>query len=307
MKKILSSLLISVLSLGLVVGEAEAKRLGGGKSVGMQREAVAPRPVTPQKQLTPSTPPAAAPVAPPKRNWLGPIAGLAAGLGIAALLSHFGMGEGMTNFLMIALLAMAAIFVVRLLLRRAVPNQANPTSEFATANAANSAPPAFDNNSSQYAASNAHPESSSTLSQTNSAAHTTSAAMIPEGFDADAFVRIAKVNFLRMQAAHDARNLDDIKEFVSPEMFAEIKLQIEEEKQGQTQSAPQQTDVVSLNAVLLSVVSEGNRHIASVQFSGMISEVAGQAASPFDEVWHLSKPLDGSKGWAVSGIQQSTV
>jgi len=104
---------------------------------------------------------------------------------------------------------------------------------------------------------------------------------------------------VRLQAANDAKNLDDLREFVSPEMFAEIKLQMDERG-----DAAQQTDVVTLNGELLEVTSDGNRHIASVRFSGMIREEAGGAAHPFDEVWNLAKPLDGSKGWVVAGIQQ---
>ena len=101
-----------------------------------------------------------------------------------------------------------------------------------------------------------------------------------------------------MQAANDAKNLEDIREFVSPEVFAEIKMQMDERG-----SAPQQTDVATLNAELLEVCTESNRHVASVHFSGMISDAAGAAAVPFDEVWNLSKPIEGG-GWVVAGIQQ---
>jgi predicted lipid-binding transport protein (Tim44 family) len=117
MKKILMALSVCVLSLGLAVGDAEAKRLGGGKSTGMQRESVTQRPATPPQSAA-AAPAGAAPAAPaaaPKRNWMGPLAGLAAGLGIAALMSHFGMGEGLGNFLMIALLLLGAVVVFKLI------------------------------------------------------------------------------------------------------------------------------------------------------------------------------------------------
>ncbi|HET7775773.1 MAG TPA: Tim44 domain-containing protein, partial [Azospira sp.] len=67
---------------------------------------------------------------------------------------------------------------------------------------------------------------------------------------------------------------------------------------------PQQTDVVQLNANLLEVVSEASRHVASVRFHGLLREEKDAAPAPFDEVWHLTKPMDGSRGWMVSGIQQ---
>lgn len=286
MKKLFAALFITIAALGLSVSDAEAARIGGGKSVGMQRQSVAPRPATPAQQAAPApaapAPTAApAPAAQPKRNWLGPIAGLAAGLGIAALLSHFGMGAGMANVLMIALLAMAALFVFKLLFRR----NAQPAPEpLQYAGAGNTGPASFE---PQVAA----PQSA--------AASVAPAPRIPEGFDVEGFLRIAKLNFVRLQAANDNKNLDDIREFVAPEIYAEIKLEMDERG-----SAPQQTDVVTLNAELLEVVTEANQHIASVRFNGMIRETANAAAAPFDEIWNLSKAVDGSRGWVVAGIQQ---
>lgn len=288
MKKAFLAICTVILALGLSVGNAEAARLGGGKSFGMQRQSVAPRPATPPQQATPVAPassPAAAPAAAPKRNWMGPLAGLAAGLGIGALLSHFGMGEGMGNILMMALLAMAAVFVFKLLFRRNAP-AAQPADSMRYAGAGNpSMAPAPQQTAPQFGSA--------------SPAVAPSTSRIPEGFDSEGFLRIAKVNFVRLQAANDARNIDDIREFVSPELFAEIKMQMDERG-----SVAQQTDVVTLNAELLEVTTESGRHIASVHFSGMIREIAGAAAAPFNEVWNLSKPTEGNKGWVIAGIQQ---
>ena len=281
MKKLVMAGLVAIMAFGLSVGETEAARLGGAKSFGMQRQSVAPRPATPAQQASPAAPvaPAAAPAAAPKRNWMGPIAGLAAGLGIAALLSHFGMGAGMANILMIALLVMAAIFIFRLLFRRNTPvAQAAASMHYAGAASPSTALP---------------PQPAVQFGSAGLAQH------VPASFDTEAFLRVAKLNFVRLQASNDAKSLDDIREFVSPEVFAEIKLQMDE--RGDT---PQQTDIVTLNAELLEVTTESGRHIASVHFSGMIRELVSAAATPFDEVWHLSKPTDGNKGWMISGIQQ---
>lgn len=278
MKKTFLIFCTAILALGLSIGSAEAARFGGGKSFGMQRQSISPRPA-PTRQAAPATPstPAGAAAAAPKRNWMGPIAGLAAGLGIAALLSHFGMGAGMANFLMIALLAMAAVFVLKLLFRRAAP----PLQ------------------AAGYPEPMRYVGTDDTPSGATFGAATTSAANVPADFDSAAFLRIAKLNFVRLQAANDAKNLDDIREFVSPELYAEIKLQMDERG-----NSAQQTDVVTLNAELLEVVTETSRHVASVHFSGMIREASGAAAEAFDEVWNLSKPTDGSKGWTIVGIQQ---
>ena len=290
MKNLLMACFMAILALGVTVGNAEAARLGGSKSFGMQRQSVAPRPASPMQQATPVAPPvapAAAPAAAPKRNWMGPLAGIAAGLGIGALLSHFGMGGGMGNILMMALLAMAAVFVFKLLFARKTPVQAAPYSPepMQYAGAGNPAMTPVPSAAPPFGAV--------------APALATSALSVPAGFDTEGFLRIAKLNFVRLQAANDAKNLEDIREFVAPEMFAEIKMQMDERG-----NVPQQTDVVTINAELLDVVTESNRHVASVHFSGMIRETAGAAAAPFNEVWNLTKPTEGGKGWVIAGIQQ---
>jgi len=123
MKRILISLFALFISFAFVMHDAEARRLGGGKSFGMQRSAPARQDAapTPQRQQPAGT---AAQAAPQKRSWMGPIAGLAAGLGLAALFSHLGLGEGMANILMLALLAMAAFMLLRMFMRRNAPASA---------------------------------------------------------------------------------------------------------------------------------------------------------------------------------------
>lgn len=293
MRKILLSLGACILALGLSVGEAEAKRLGGGKSIGTQRESVsaAPKPAAPaQSAAQPASPAAAAaPAAQPKRSWLGPLAGLAAGIGLAALFSHFGLGEGLANILLIGLLVVAVIFVLRLIFRRSAPATASEPLHYAGIGGPHLAP---------------LPEScpSATVANTTAPGLASAAPLsrnIPADFDVEGFLRVAKVNFIRLQAAHDAGNLADIRDFTTPEMFAEIKLDIDE-RQGRAQN----TDVQALEAELLEVDSQGERHYASVRFRGMIREELDSTAQSFDEVWNLMKPADGSRGWTLAGIQQ---
>lgn len=293
MKRLMIALAVAVFSFGVGMGDAEAKRLGGGQSSGMQRN-VSPAPASAPSQAAAAKPgaPAAAPAAAqPKRNWMGPLAGLAAGLGIAALLSHFGLGEGMGDFLMILLLAGAAFVVIRMLLRKKAAPAPEPMQYAGVGGPGMAPPPVTDLPGGSSAAT-----ANSTAAAMGAA---TTARPIPADFDAEGFVRIAKLNFVRLQAANDTRNLDDLREFLTPELFAEVQLQITERG-----PAPQQTDVVTLNAELLEVVSEGGRHIASVRFHGMLREEANAPAAAFDEVWNLVKPLDGQRGWMVAGIQQ---
>ena len=275
MKHLLISLFALFISFSLGTHDAEAKRFGGGKSFGMQRSAPAKQSAAPASQPQQT---GAAPTAAPKKNsWMGPLAGLAAGLGLAALFSHLGMGEEMANFMMLALLAMAAFMLFRFFMRRNAP--ATPAMQYA--GMPRNQPVAFDQ------------------SPAVMGGHSADAATFPPGFDAAAFAREAKLNFIRLQAAFDAGNLDDIRSFTAPEIFAEISMQLAERG-----DVSQTTDVMMLDADVLEATDEGNRHVVSVRFTGQVRESADAAPVALDEVWHLTKPANGQGGWVIAGIQQ---
>lgn len=291
MNKLLSTALIIFLSFGLVAHEAEAKRLGGGKSTGMQRESVSsgkPAAAPAQQAAAPAQAAGAAAAQAPKRNWMGPLAGLAAGLGIAALLSHFGMGAGLANFVMILLLVVAAVVVFKLIFRKKAEAAQPEPMQYAGVGGPSMGP-----------IPTADPLPPGSPVPGVSPLAPVAQAAIPADFDVEAFVRVAKVQFVRMQAAHDSGNLEDIREFTTPEMFAEIKMDIDERH-----GAQQHTDVVTVNAEVLEVASEATRHVASVRFRGTIRETVGAEPVAFDEVWNLVKPSSGATGWILAGVQQ---
>ena len=126
--------------------------------------------------------------------------------------------------------------------------------------------------------------------------------LLPADFDAAAFERIAKMIFIRMQAANDSADLNDLRAFTTPEMFAAIKLDLQERG-----GKPQRTDVVRVDAEVLDVAREVERQIVSVRFHGLIREERDGVAEPFDEIWHLVRPTDGSHEWAIAGIQQAAM
>ena len=240
---------------------------------------------------------------------MGPIAGLAAGLGIAALMSHLGLSEAFGNFLMIALLALAAVFLVRFVMRRmggtaargpalagaGAPAAASPWNAPATTNAATSTPrpPIAAPPQAEAAPATAAPTPESVPASVTPA-------FVPASFDSEGFARIAKMIFIRMQAANDSADLDDLRRFTTPEMFAAARLDLQERG-----PAEQKTDVVRVDADVLDVASEDGRQIVSVRFHGQIVETPGAAPVDFDEVWHLVKPDDDSRSWAIAGIEQS--
>lgn len=289
MKSLVIALAV-VLIAATLPDDAAARRFGGGGAAGMQRslppraapQAIPAKPAAPTAQpVAPAT--AAAPAIAPKRSWLGPIAGLAAGLGIAALMSHFGLGAAFGNILMMLLLAVAAFAVIRFLMRRFGP--AGPMQRMQPAGAGapfQQAPqPSFIGS-----ASVSTPVAASLGPQ------------IPAGFDVPAFERIAKMIFIRMQAANDAADLNDLRSFTTPEMFASARLEIQERA-----GMAQQTDVVRVDAEVIDVATEAERQIVSVRFHGLIRERADAAAEAFDEIWHVVRPVDGSREWAIAGIQ----
>lgn len=298
MKKFLLALSLTVLGFGGALQEAEAaKRLGGSKSFGTQRDtntlrrdatppASAPQnATTAQRQAQPAAPAAAQPA---RRSWMGPLAGLAAGIGLAALASHLGLGEEMASFMMIALLVMAALFVWRMFAaRRSAPPQ-QQGMQYAGA-AAGSGPTD---------ASAARFESSLPAGGGAPVAEAP-ASSVPADFDVDGFLRQAKLNFVRLQAAHDKGDVEDIRQFTSPEVFAEIRMQLSE-RGGESQHI----DIVQLDAQLLGLETEATQYVASVRFSGLLREETTAAPAPFDEVWHLAKPVSGDRGWVIAGIQQ---
>jgi predicted lipid-binding transport protein (Tim44 family) len=294
------SLLVATLALGLafLAPDSEAaKVLGAGKSSGIQRQAITPNKessaTSPQAPTAvapaaKSQPPATSPQAQPNRSWTGPLAGLAAGLGLAALASYFGFGEQLASMLMIGLLVMVVMAVIGFVMRR---------------RAATLQPAAARERILQHAGANhsaAMNRGAYQVSMPAASARDSALRGIPVDFDVDAFVRDAKVSFIRLQDANDAINLEDIREFTTPEMFAEIRINITERG-----NALKETDVVSLNADVIDVAEEPAQYVVSVRFSGLMRESKEPVAEPFDKIWHLVKPRAGKSSWVLAGIQQA--
>lgn len=288
---------------------ADARRLGSGRSFGMQRQNVAPpapsapsaapstpsgaasnpvMPANPSSATAPKTvPPAAAPASGASR-WLGPLAGLAAGIGLAALLSHLGLSEGFASLLMLVLIVAAGAMLLRFLFARRSPS-ASPL-QYAHPAAADTLPPrGYEPNVAPTWGGAATPAAVASAS---------AAPRIPPGFDVDGFVREAKQQFNRLQGAWDRGDRSTLADVMTPQMYAEV----ERDLASRTTQLP--SEIVTLDAEVLDVATEGGGHVASVRFHGLMREDGATTPQPFDEVWNLAKPVDGSSGWLLAGIQQ---
>ncbi len=328
LSRFVAAALIAVSGAALVTAsfDAEARRAGGGSSVGRQSSNV-----TQQRQAT--TPPAAAnntagaTAAPAAAGaatagaatagaaaksgasrWLGPIAGIAAGLGIAALLSSMGLSGAFAEFLSSALLIGLVVFAIMFIVRRL--RGAAPRTATQGAFGGNNAPGQQPQQQQQPmwrealkpapAAPAAAPVAAAAAPAVLPKAGDDNNWFVPGDFDTPNFLKQAKDQFVRIQAVWDSGSTDGLREFLTDDLITELKPQLAERG-----AAPNKTEVVLLNAELLGIETVSDGHLASVRFSGMLREAPGAEAFRFEEVWNLFKPANG--GWLLAGIQQIPV
>jgi predicted lipid-binding transport protein (Tim44 family) len=271
-----------ILGIVMAVPEAEARRLGGGRTIGAQRNLTAPPaqavPAKPAQAAPAAAPAAAAQPATAGSKWLPILGGLAIGGLLGAMFADSPILSTLVSAMLIGLLVFAALALFRML--RAPRAQPRPLQYAGLGSETVAAPP---------------PSQAAGFEMP--AGGRAQRPGIPAGFDVDGFLRAAKTNFIRLQVANDSGSVDELREFATPEMYAVLAEDLRSR-------GAQHTDVVTLNADLLEVATEGDRHWASVRFSGLVSEAPGAAPAGFEEIWNLVKPVDGSSGWQLAGIQQ---
>jgi predicted lipid-binding transport protein (Tim44 family) len=287
-----------VATLGLAGLDAEAaRRFGGGGNLGKQRAApTATKEATPAPAQPAQAAPAqnarpspaagaagAAGAAAAKPSFMSRWGGMLAGLGIGVLLaSLFGAQLGPIVGMLLAalLLGLIAFALFRFFAGKRTPERPRPV-QYAGIGSAVEAPPG-----SAPAATAFEPAQRRAVA-------------IP-GFEVAPFVRVAKTSFIRLQAANDSGDLDDIRDYTTPEMYAEIAMQVKE-RQG-----TQKTEVVSLDADVVEAVVEDGYEVASVRFWGLIRENDAANPEPFDETWHVRRKAGDRKAtWLIAGIQQT--
>lgn len=338
----LTIVISTFVTLGFTIDDAEARRMGGGSSFGrqssnvMQKRAPAQAPRANQQNATPNANQATAnrgatAGANAQRSgfsrFLGPLAGIAAGLGIMALLSSLGLSGALLEFLSSAVLIAIVIFGIMFIVRRLRGGQAKPATQGAFGGQNRQAQDFYTNRQgndySQSQAPNQSAQSAESVqsriqgvfnrntgaqqsfSSGASAPQETAAAQpldpswyVPEGFDTTTFLTVAKKQFVHIQGLWDKGDVTELKDYLTDDLISELSPQIVE----QASQGGHSTEVVLLNAELLGMEQVAGGHLASVRFSGMLREEAGQEAFRFEEVWNLYKTAD--SGWLLAGIQQ---
>ncbi len=310
---------VFALILTLTGSHADAKRLGGGASFGKQSSNVTQRRIAPGGAN--SAAPAATPGAQaPKKPWGALLGGLAAGLGLAWLASSLGLGEAFGQIIMFALLALLVMgtlgFIMRKLKGGAVGAPGSPRGQppFAFQGAGNATTPkgySPENVGNDASArpwersgmtfdANAEPAAAGSL--IGSALLGSQSWGVPAGFDAEGFLKACKVNFVTLQDAWDRADVQNLHAMMTDDMIEQIKTQLAD-RDSHTGGIANKTEVLMLNAQLLGIEELNDVYMASVEFSGMIREDASAGASPFREVWNMTKPRNGGSGWLVAGVQ----
>jgi predicted lipid-binding transport protein (Tim44 family) len=298
----------AALTLGLS-DLADARRMGGGRTLGAQRESItpsrpAPAPTAPAgTAASPSAPAAGAAAAPSPTptpapsgasRWLGPIAGLAAGLGLAALMSHFGLSEGFGSLLLLGLGVFAAIFLVRMFLGR---RQTAAPMQYAGASTNNAMPSTYEAELLP-AGSGAEKREPLMVAEPAAPAFGITRKPLPQGFDAEGFAKEAKRQYIQIQRSYDNADRAALSSVMTSEMNAEIGREIDD------RGTHQPTEIVTLDADVLDVTTEGDKYWVSVRFTGLLREDGEPLPKSVDEIWNLTKPVNGSSGWLLAGISQ---
>ncbi|HRL35227.1 MAG: Tim44 domain-containing protein [Ottowia sp.] len=321
----LFTLLLAVVLVGVFTFDAEARRLGGGKSMGRQSSNVT------QRQ---ATPPAAAPGNPSqsaatagaagagtaaagaaaRKPWGAMVGGLAAGLGLAWLAHSLGLGPAFANFLLFMLLGVVILAVIGMIRRSragaqgqglayqgagaanpVTPRQYNPTK---VGNDASARP--WEGQAAQFDAGAAGAAGGSMIGSALSGSQSWG---VPADFDIAGFTEAAKRNFITLQDAWDRSDIPALRAMMTDDMLTEIQSQLAERERTATPGQVNKTDVVMLEAQLLGIEELDDAYMASVEFSGMIREEPSAGPSPFREVWNMTKPRSGRGGWLVAGVQ----
>ena len=318
-KKAASTLLALVLAgtVTLLPCSADAARMGGGRSFGsqpsMRAPAPRPAPAQPYTQQRPMQQPRPMNQPAQQRGGLGFGGGLLGGLLAGSVLgSLFGGGQGGQaageagqagaaggggiGLFDIILLFGGIWLLMRLFKRRQQP----AGGSFGQQTAAGQPSQTPFGGATQYAGQTAQGAGAAwgALRGQQAPAGNFAQPNIPPDFNAEEFLRGAKMAYTRMQAAWDRRDIATIAQFATPAVVQEL------ERQKAEDPNPSQTQILLVNASLQSVEEFGDKDRAAVYFDVVMREDPNQEQPTHArEIWTFVRQHQ-TGNWQLDGLQQ---
>ena len=284
---------LSTVSVFLAFDSAEARRMGFGRSIGksppIKRQVIPPS--NTQAVKKPAAPVNNAAAANKSRGgFMGPLAGIAAGLGLAALASYLGIGEEIMSLLLIMLIGVAIFFVFRFFSRRMLNK---PSYEGVSNNL----------NRSVFEDSN-HPNTIKNRPSSNIREDISDSSEINDE-EKNNFIKNAKSQFIDIQKIWDSGDIKKLSSYCTNEMLIELTSQISElrdkkNKTSFTELTAQWEGHDTFEGSDGKVYEE-----VYVLFSGLVRENEDGLTERFSETWTLQKSKEGNDGWLIAGISQT--
>ncbi len=318
MKKFLALFAVVLMLASLTPDADAAMRFGGGRSFGRSTSSLFQK-ATPAKPAmagktapgaSQATPNAARPgaaqqtaktgtaaAAATARPMGGMFMGIAAALGLTALMSALGLSAEFAQILVAILLAIVAFYAIRFIAGLFLLKRVRQTTQSAytqTQAQTQTAQSYSAGESAVYEQGQARPGSVMDSFSTEAGLESLT---VPAGFDAKGFEAVARDNFIRLQKAWDKGDVVPVADFMTDDFFIALTHQLRDHGY-----AEQKSEVVDLTTKLLGITQEGNEYVAVVAFEGAM-KINGE----FEEVherWLLIQAADGSTGWLLAGLEQ---
>tara|TARA_A100001011_G_C14300043_1_gene840331 strand:+ start:1913 stop:2833 length:921 start_codon:yes stop_codon:yes gene_type:complete len=292
----LSFILFSV-SLFLVTESAEARRMGFGRSIGksppIKRQVTPPPSQATKKPATTPTNSSNVTNNQSRGGFMAPLAGLAAGFGLAALASYMGVGEELMGLLLIILAFMAVFFVFRYF-QKISRNK----TVFETV------PESFNKSNLSSETDNEINKKKTTLIPLKDSKICDPTSLNITQEEKNTFLENSKKQFIELQNIWDSGDIEKLKSFCTDEMAQILRNQISEIK-----NTVNITSITELNASWegdnFSVIqNEKMFEEIYINFYGMVRESKDDVAKEFSEIWTLQRVKSSDQGWLLAGISQ---
>ncbi len=300
------------------IGDAEAKRFGGGKSFGGRSAYSNPyrRSITPRKSLNQKRAAAQNQGLRDKFSRRGGLMGMLGGLALGGLLGSllFGgafQGLNMMDFLVFGLIAFVLykIFAAR---KRAgafssTEDGYQPSdADFSDDSYHRSMDRTFEPEQRRGPASRFDTDllfdkggKQNQGLETTFDKQPSAPLQAPLGFDEASFLSGAKAAYKRLQAAWDDADLAEIRGLATDKAFAEIQEQL------RARDTDSRTEILKLEAELLEVRDAGTDWETTVLFDAILREEQDQRPTQVREIWHFVRPVNSIQPtWFLDGIQQ---